>query len=521
MSRAHADIEACGCWGSASTPGLARMEGCIKQLSLGREPEEAGNSQDLANLQTLALKWFMETQAPTILQNGVLPSWFHGFITRKQTEQLLRDKALGSFLIRLSDRATGFILSYRGSDRCRHFVIHQLQNQRYLISGDTHSHSTLAELVRYYQEVQLEPFGETLAAACPRLEDNDLYDAVTMGLHQTNPGLESQATMTSSTLAPDKAASPCPASKPQVSFLHTNKSLDVSSGKLSEEESMEVSIRVPPLPERSTSLLDESFGGPNDIIYADLRKRNQARLGLGKEVSSRQGPVLAGGQACSLTREAPRRPLDGGQNRPNGPGLALAGVIPDQGPTVSPTSGGFLPSPSPEALGSPAAVWSQGSPMLRHWVQSYSQDSSADTYRPTGTAGLLQQTRDVPDQGDSTYEQIPACWAGPARPPYLGSSPTYSKLSGPIDCDYKRIPESGNTYEQISAAKSKETGRTHKVGSMRQARVVLALREHPVVGGDLCSSGIADQLLATAQNYTLCLPDKLRRLFFADKKHKF
>lgn len=31
----------------------------------------------------------------------------------RQTEQLLRDKALGSFLIRLSNRATDYILSYR------------------------------------------------------------------------------------------------------------------------------------------------------------------------------------------------------------------------------------------------------------------------------------------------------------------------------------------------------------------------------------------------------------------------
>lgn len=31
----------------------------------------------------------------------------------RQTEQLLRDKALGSFLVRLSDRAVGYILSYR------------------------------------------------------------------------------------------------------------------------------------------------------------------------------------------------------------------------------------------------------------------------------------------------------------------------------------------------------------------------------------------------------------------------
>ena len=60
-------------------------------------------------------------------------------------------------------------LCCRGSDRCRHFAISQLQNRRCLISGDTQSHGTLAELVRHYQEVQFEPFGETLSAACPRV----------------------------------------------------------------------------------------------------------------------------------------------------------------------------------------------------------------------------------------------------------------------------------------------------------------------------------------------------------------
>lgn len=60
-------------------------------------------------------------------------------------------------------------LCCRGSDRCRHFVINQLRNRRYLISGDTQSHGTLAELVRHYQEVQFEPFRESLSAACPRV----------------------------------------------------------------------------------------------------------------------------------------------------------------------------------------------------------------------------------------------------------------------------------------------------------------------------------------------------------------
>lgn len=59
------------------------MEGSLKQLSLERASEGAGDSQGQATLQELALRWFMETQAPIILQNGALPPWFHGFVTRK------------------------------------------------------------------------------------------------------------------------------------------------------------------------------------------------------------------------------------------------------------------------------------------------------------------------------------------------------------------------------------------------------------------------------------------------------
>lgn len=59
------------------------MEAHLRQLSLGGGPEGAGDRQALAELRELALSWFMETQAPLILQNGALPPWFHGFVTRK------------------------------------------------------------------------------------------------------------------------------------------------------------------------------------------------------------------------------------------------------------------------------------------------------------------------------------------------------------------------------------------------------------------------------------------------------
>ncbi|XP_069322622.1 SH2 domain-containing protein 7 [Eulemur rufifrons] len=393
-----------------------------------------------------------------------------------QTEQLLGDKALGSFLIRLSDRAIGYILSYRGRDRCRHFVINQHPNRRYFVSGDTCTHGSLAELVCHYQERQLEPFGETLAAACPRPEDNDLYDAITLGLHQTSLGLETPAATASPAVASDKAASPHRSPKPRVSFLRAQKGLGVSPGN-SEDEGVEAPVTVPPLPERKASLLDESLRGPGDIVYADLRRMTQARLGLGTEAAGRPGPVPAGGQACSRGSEAQRRLSDGDQNRPDGPGPVLSGVSPDRGPPGSVTSWGLLEPPSSDALGSPTVAGRQG-------FLKPSQGAQPCPYELVRTAGLPLEAGDAPDRGGSTYEQIPVCWGGPSRPPHPGASPTYSKLSGPKDCAYERIlgttgpPEPGNTYEQIPAAKSKEPARTHK-------------------------------------------PDKLRRLFLTDKKHKF
>lgn len=72
-------------------------------------------------------------------------------------------------------------------------------------------------------------------------EDNDLYDAITLGSHQTNPGRENPPATASPTHVPDKAAGPCPPPKPQVSFLHMKKSLDASPWDLAEEESVAVS----------------------------------------------------------------------------------------------------------------------------------------------------------------------------------------------------------------------------------------------------------------------------------------
>ncbi|XP_010886888.2 uncharacterized protein si:ch211-112g6.4 [Esox lucius] len=140
-------------------------------------------------LRELVQKWFTDTQAPLILlQNGKFPDWFQGFTARKEAEDQLKDKPLGCFLIRLSDKAIGYILSYRGQDRCRHFVINQDQAGLFIISGDDQPHRSLRDLIEHYRTCPVQPFGEYLTSTCSQSSLGELYDVVQFGAKEKTLG---------------------------------------------------------------------------------------------------------------------------------------------------------------------------------------------------------------------------------------------------------------------------------------------------------------------------------------------
>ncbi|KAJ4946784.1 hypothetical protein JOQ06_008830 [Pogonophryne albipinna] len=147
-------------------------------VDLNSETSEGG-------LKELVLRWFSETQVPLILNNGNFPDWFQGFVARKDTEDLLRDKAQGCFLIRLSDKAIGYILSYKGHDRCRHFVITQNQDGQFVIAGDCQTYKSLTELMEHFKVSPIQPFGEYLTTSLYEVDSGELYDVVkyTKGKH--------------------------------------------------------------------------------------------------------------------------------------------------------------------------------------------------------------------------------------------------------------------------------------------------------------------------------------------------
>ncbi|KAA0710202.1 SH2 domain-containing protein 2A [Triplophysa tibetana] len=123
------------------------------------------------SLRAHTLLWFERTQLPRLRTPGhSLPRWLHGFATRREAEQLLQDKPQGCFLLRLSESKIGFALSYRGEDRCRHFIIEEEDSGTfgglYLIAGEDSRHHSLEDLVNYYTHNPVGPFHEMLTVPC-------------------------------------------------------------------------------------------------------------------------------------------------------------------------------------------------------------------------------------------------------------------------------------------------------------------------------------------------------------------
>ncbi|XP_026797961.2 uncharacterized protein si:ch73-109i22.2 isoform X1 [Pangasianodon hypophthalmus] len=137
-------------------------------------PSQVLNPTGPLDAQTPSLKahnllWFQRTQLPRLPKP--VPYWLHGFATRREAEQLLQDKQQGCFLVRLSESKVGFVLSYRGADKFRHFIIEDECDTpgtigHYVIAGEESRHYSLEGLINYYTHNPVGPFKETLTVPC-------------------------------------------------------------------------------------------------------------------------------------------------------------------------------------------------------------------------------------------------------------------------------------------------------------------------------------------------------------------
>lgn len=78
--------------------------------------------------------------------------WFStGILTSQKAEELLSKMVPGSFLVRVSEKIKGYVLSYRSVEGCKHFLIDASSDSYSFLGVDQLQHSTLADLVDYHK----------------------------------------------------------------------------------------------------------------------------------------------------------------------------------------------------------------------------------------------------------------------------------------------------------------------------------------------------------------------------------
>ncbi|XP_036403395.1 SH2 domain-containing protein 4B [Megalops cyprinoides] len=117
------------------------------------------------------LLWFREEQTPKRAvyernSTDVAP-WFHGIISRQESEALLWNAAEGSFLVRVSELIWGYTLSYRSASGFKHFLIDASGDNYSFLGVDQSRHAMLADLIDFHkEEVITTSGGELLQEAC-------------------------------------------------------------------------------------------------------------------------------------------------------------------------------------------------------------------------------------------------------------------------------------------------------------------------------------------------------------------
>ncbi|KAL3866198.1 hypothetical protein ACJMK2_043520 [Sinanodonta woodiana] len=116
-----------------------------------------------------AVQWFKETQSHQVYdpqRENFIAEWFHGVITRRDSENLLKIKEVGCFLIRVSESRFGYTLSFKAEDRVRHYMIDQLRNKKFIIVGENKVHKTLKDLVEYHRQNKISNWNGLLKNPC-------------------------------------------------------------------------------------------------------------------------------------------------------------------------------------------------------------------------------------------------------------------------------------------------------------------------------------------------------------------
>uniref|UniRef100_A0AC34GQ64 SH2 domain-containing protein n=1 Tax=Panagrolaimus sp. ES5 TaxID=591445 RepID=A0AC34GQ64_9BILA len=113
------------------------------------------------------IQWYIKTEYPK--GTGFDPKtkyparWFHGIISRADAENLLADKPIGAFLVRISERIWGYTISYViGDGKSKHFLVETIPEGYQFLGTNQIVHKSLYDLVLYHETAPITAKGKEI-----------------------------------------------------------------------------------------------------------------------------------------------------------------------------------------------------------------------------------------------------------------------------------------------------------------------------------------------------------------------
>lgn len=108
---------------------------------------------------------------------GKLPTCYCGCISRSDSEKILQPEPPGTYLLRVSETRSGYTLSLRTINRCKHFAIEQHPvTDKFVVVGEKPKFQNFNDLIRFYKVHPISPHGDLLRTPLKRQALLDFYD---------------------------------------------------------------------------------------------------------------------------------------------------------------------------------------------------------------------------------------------------------------------------------------------------------------------------------------------------------